>query len=103
MEKDDYTLLNKLERCTNDNYKANNNKIIKAVKRPKLIINKILHIIVDKILKGPVKMKIKLFWGNKMLVVFPECVSEELFLYGYFEKGLTCMVLEYLKKDMIFC
>jgi FkbM family methyltransferase len=49
-----------------------------------------------------IKTKAKLFSGDEMTVVFPDLVSIALRLYGFYEEGLTKMVLEYLKPGMIF-
>lgn len=46
--------------------------------------------------------KITTFWGDKMNVVIPEDVSLKLFAYGYFEAGLTGIILEYLNKNDTF-
>jgi FkbM family methyltransferase len=37
-----------------------------------------------------------------MLVVMPELVSRAIYHYGYYEEGLTRMVLEYLRPGMVF-
>ncbi|MFX0141666.1 MAG: FkbM family methyltransferase [Candidatus Hodarchaeota archaeon] len=50
----------------------------------------------------PIIIKVKLFWNEKMLIVFPELVSFHIFRYGFFEEDLTRMVLEYLKPGMTF-
>ncbi len=41
-----------------------------------------------------------LFWGEKMTVIVPEKVSIFLLKYGFFEEGLTAMMLKYLKPAM---
>ena len=45
------------------------------------------------------KEKITTFWSDEMTVVIPEEVSLKLFAYGYFEPGLTGIMLEYLNKN----
>jgi FkbM family methyltransferase len=45
------------------------------------------------------RQKITTFWEDEMTVVIPEEVSLKLFAYGYFEPGLTKIMLEYLKKN----
>jgi len=50
----------------------------------------------------PLKIKTKMFWGKDMYVVIPEIVSLNLYQYGFFEEGLTQMVLQYLKEGMTF-
>lgn len=48
------------------------------------------------------KIRIKTFFGEKMNVILPEVVSSYLYQYSFFEEGLTKMVLNNLKKDMVF-
>jgi FkbM family methyltransferase len=50
-----------------------------------------------------IKLREKTFWGDEMTLIFPEDVSASILRYGYFEEGLTRMVLEYLKPQMTFC
>lgn len=52
--------------------------------------------------KYGIKCQIKTFWGENMVVIIPEVVSMQLYYYGFFEEGLTKMILEYLKEGMIF-
>jgi len=49
-----------------------------------------------------VRIKAKTFWNDKMLIIIPEIVSLSIYRYGFFEEGLTRMVLEYLKPGMTF-
>jgi len=44
----------------------------------------------------------RLFWGDKMLVEFPEIVSCFLYRYGYFEPDLTRIVMNYVKPGDVF-
>jgi len=67
----------------------------------KLLYSKILEF-VALLLKKPIRTKAKTFWGEDMLVVTPEVVSLHIYRYGFFEEGLTRMVLEYLKPGMTF-
>lgn len=53
-------------------------------------------------LKNPIRIKTKTFWNEEMTILIPEVVSLSLYKYGFFEEGLTRMVLEYLKPSMIF-
>lgn len=48
------------------------------------------------------KIKAKTFWGEYMYVVIPEIVSMNIYRYGFFEEGLTRMVLNYVKPGMTF-
>jgi FkbM family methyltransferase len=50
-----------------------------------------------------IALKGKTFWGEEMNLIFPEDVSASILRHGYFEEGLTRMVLEYLKPNMTFC
>lgn len=52
--------------------------------------------------KNPVRIKAKTFWNENMFVVLPEIVSVNIYRNGFFEEGLTKMVLEYLKPGMTF-
>lgn len=46
--------------------------------------------------------RVQLFWGQPMLVVFPElCVTRDLYRYGFWEEGLTRMMLEYMRPGMV--
>jgi len=38
------------------------------------------------------------FWGESMNIIIPEKVSLKLYAYGYFETGLTKMIIEYLNE-----
>ncbi len=49
-----------------------------------------------------IKVKAKTFWGDYMFVFIPEIVSLNIYRYGFFEEGLTRMILEYLKSGMTF-
>jgi len=74
-------------------------RIRKAPK--KMLYTKILELIVL-LYKKPIRIKAKTFWNENMLVVIPEQVSLNIYRYGFFEEGLTRMVLEYLKPGMTF-
>jgi FkbM family methyltransferase len=58
--------------------------------------------IITSILKVPVKLSVKTFWGDKMKVVIPELISLCILKYRVYEEGLTKMLLEYLKPGMVF-
>jgi len=49
------------------------------------------------------RVKGKTFWGDEMFLVYPEFVSLSIIREGFYEEGLTRMVLKYLKPNMIFC
>lgn len=42
------------------------------------------------------------FWGDRMEVFLPEPVSLELFRFGYFDRGLTSILLRYLRPGDVF-
>jgi FkbM family methyltransferase len=44
----------------------------------------------------------KTFFGEKMKVFLPEIVSTSIYRFGFFEEGLTAIILKYLKPGMIF-
>ena len=48
------------------------------------------------------RLRAKTFWGEVMTVVQPEVISSNLIGVGYYEEGLTRMVLECVKSGMIF-
>lgn len=50
----------------------------------------------------PLIVKAKIFWNENMRVVIPEFVSLCIYRYGFFEEGLTRMILKYLKPGMTF-
>lgn len=50
----------------------------------------------------PITVKARTFWKEDMLVVIPELTSLHIYRYGFFEKGLTKMILEYVKPGMTF-
>lgn len=47
-------------------------------------------------------MRAKLFWGEHMNVVFPDCVSTSLYRDGFIEEGLTRIVLDLVRDGMCF-
>lgn len=49
------------------------------------------------------RVKGKTFWGDEIFLVYPEFVSTSILCKGFYEEGLTTMVLEYLIPNMIFC
>lgn len=50
----------------------------------------------------PYHLKARLFWGDRMNVVFPEIVSCFLYRYGFFEPDLTKMVIHSLNSGDVF-
>lgn len=77
-------------------------RIEKIRKDPtKLLYSKILEVI-TRLNKKAIKIRAKTFWDEDMLVAIPERVSLRIYRYGFFEEGLTRMILEYLKPGMTF-
>jgi FkbM family methyltransferase len=74
---------------------------VRKIIQPKIVLSKILEKI-SLFSKMSYRIKATTFWGEKMNVLIPEVVSLNLYRYGYFEEGLTRMVLEYLKPGMVF-
>jgi len=74
---------------------------VQKIIQPKIVLSKILEKI-SLFFKKSYRIKATTFWGEKMNVLIPEVVSLNLYRYGYFEEGLTRMVLEYLKPGMVF-
>ncbi len=66
-----------------------------------LLYSKILELFARWFDKSTI-VKTKTFWDENMLVVIPEIVSLHIYRYGFFEKCLTRIVLEYLKPGMTF-
>lgn len=67
----------------------------------KLLYSKLLEVT----LRGlglSVERKVRLAWGEKMTVVYPEIASLGIARYGFFSEGLTRMVLAHLKPGMTF-
>lgn len=73
-------------------------KYQKIIKSPiKMIYSEAL-----KLFKKPVTKKAKTFWNDIMTLVVLEEVSMNIYRYGFFEEGLTKMILQYLKPGMTF-
>jgi len=78
------------------------NRIKKLLKNPRKILKaKFLEIIANKFCKA-LKIKGKTFWGEEISLVIPDRVSLSILRYGFFEEGLTKMILKYLKPGMVF-
>jgi len=64
----------------------------------KIIINRLKYKLFGKSTIG----NVNLFFGEQMKIVFPEQVSEMLFMHHFFEYNLTSTILLHLKPGMIF-
>lgn len=76
--------------------------IKKMIRSPKRMLSLVLLAMISKLFNRAFKRTVKTFWGDEMTVVIPEHVSLRIFGFGYFEEGLTKMVLEYLKPGGTF-
>lgn len=94
----------------NDNYLYSLNNAIRLFNKSRLDKMKeasfrlIFSLLLEKISSSiniPIKINTTTFWNEKMLVVFPEIVSIQLYRYGFFEEGLTNIFLKYIKPGMV--
>jgi FkbM family methyltransferase len=76
--------------------------IKKMIRSPKRTLSLVLLAMIGKLFNRGFKRSAKTFWGDEMRVVIPEHVSLRIFGFGYFEEGLTRMILEYLKPGDTF-
>jgi len=64
-------------------------------------IARALHI-ASRLSGRPIKVKTETFWNDRMELIFPEVVSECIFRTGYYEPGLTTMLIERLRPGDVF-
>jgi len=76
--------------------------IEKMVKNPIRLLTSILLKYYTRFSKSSLKLEVTTFWGEKMFIIIPEVVSIQLYRYGYFEEGLSYMLIKYLKPGMTF-
>ncbi len=81
---------------------SNATKFHKCTKATKRMIYSKISEFFSLCFKNPIKIKARTFWHGEMLVIFPEVVSLSIYRYGFFEEGLTRMVIEYLNPGMTF-
>lgn len=55
-----------------------------------------------RVFRRTVDVQAETFWGDKMQLVLPERVSLGIFLLGFWEEGLTRMVLEHVREGDVF-
>ena len=67
----------------------------------KLVYSKLLELLLGG-LGLSVERKVRLVWGEEMTIIYPEIASLGIARYGFFEEGLTRMVLAHLKPGMTF-
>lgn len=95
----DADLIRLLEKAVVFSKEPRFNKLAKAP--IKLLRAKILEAL-SVLLKKPIKTKTRTFWNETMSVVIPEVVSISLQRYGFYEEGVSKMVLTYLRPGMVF-
>jgi len=91
--------------CAQDNQENRTNKknlIVNSIKHPLRMAKLTGLVINNKLHQRSSRENITTFWSDKMTVLIPEEVSLKLFAYGYFEPGLTLLMLEYLNKNDTF-
>lgn len=77
-------------------------KIRVGVREPFKAALVLLSLVKIRLTKTTTKVTAVTFWGDKMLVLLPESVSLSIFLLGFFEEGLTSMVLENVDEGDVF-
>ena len=77
-------------------------RIRKLFKAPQKIIRSKALQIVSQLRTRGINTTAKLFFDAEMTTIFPEEVSVALWLYGFYEEGLTKALLEHLKPGMVF-
>jgi len=75
---------------------------LKLFKAPATFFCSVLAEIILKASGTSLRVKTQLFGDDEMTVVLPEGESLALYRYGFFEEGLTMMLLKYLKPGMTF-
>jgi FkbM family methyltransferase len=50
----------------------------------------------------PIKVRTRTFWDQSIELVFPEVVSECIFRAGFYEAGLTTMLIEHIRPGNVF-
>jgi len=67
----------------------------------KLICSKLLEFIARRF-QTSFSRRSRLPWGDTIHIVYPDTVSLDISRFGFYEEGLTRMVLDYLKPGMTF-
>ena len=73
-----------------------------GLSRPHLATKIIFDRIKFLLTKKPTIVKTKLFFGEEMILKFPDRLAEALYVWHFFEYNLSNIVLSYLKPGMIF-
>jgi FkbM family methyltransferase len=74
----------------------------KMLRAPARMITSLVLSMVSAGFKVAIPVKAATFWGDWMTIVLPERVSTSIYRYGFFEYGLTAMLLRYLEPGMTF-
>ena len=81
---------------------ARRGKLVKLLRHPvRMGGSKVLENI-STILNLSFPVRADLFWTDTIIALVPEHVSCQIIRYGFFEEGLTRMMLEVLKPGMVF-
>ena len=91
--------LQKLQDCIQCKHLGRMEKLLRHPLRS--VTKKIMAKVLGRINK-PLKIKGKTFWGEWMVLVGGGSVSQAILNEGFFEVGLTRMLLEYLHRDLVF-
>jgi FkbM family methyltransferase len=67
----------------------------------RLAIARALHL-ASRLTGWPIKVRTRTFWDASMALVFPEVVSECIFRAGFYEAGLTTMLIEHIRPGNVF-
>jgi FkbM family methyltransferase len=77
-------------------------KIKVGFRRPLKAASAFLSLAGYRLFRRTVEVQAETFWGGKMQVVLPEQVSLGIFLLGFWEEGLTRMLLEHVREGDVF-
>lgn len=78
------------------------NKILRVFRNPIRIFKSKFFKFISNLFQRTFQLQGKTFWGEKMNLIIPECVSTSILTYGFFEEGLTTIILRYLKNGDTF-
>ncbi len=67
----------------------------------KLIYSKLLELLARRF-ETSFRRRARLPWGDRINIVYPDTTSLDISRFGFYEEGLTRMVLDYLKPGMTF-
>jgi FkbM family methyltransferase len=92
-------LLNRLNVTTRV---ANRPRWQRMLWRPERVVRSHLQTAVARVLGRPLEVSARTFWGERMRVAVPEIVARQILRYGFYEEGLTRMLLTLLRPRMTF-